>query len=268
MNNKKESHHHSGSYMVRRNLHTILKNCEELMQHIDEHDEIESWMEHKISVAKAAISDVKDAFTYDKEEGEDSNGGVDITILRGDKHQHNDMGLSKMMGGCGANENKVFLGSGAINEKRQLITNNSNLKVIVESIQNQHGVIKVTTKGGKSYEYLPHFGHELEILRCEGYGIKIVNEMMGHSEDEGDTESHKDKMMAHLKDMFPGANEDSMEVAIYWFAYNHHEGQFSDLYSTLSTSDYKPSRLTMNIDDEDDEMAKEMYQELESEFAS
>lgn len=267
MSNKRESHHHSGSYMVRRNLYTILKNCEELMQHIDEHDEIESWMEHKVSVAKAAISDVKDAFTYDKDEGEESDDGVDITILRGDNHQHNDMGLSKMMGGCGANENKVFLGSGAINEKKQLITNNSNLKVVVESVQNQHGVIKVTTKGGKSYEYLPHFGPELEILRCEGYGIKIVNEMMDHSDEDEDKTDLKDEMKDHLREMFPGENEDSIEVALYWFASNHHEGQFSKLYSILSTSDYRPSRLTMNIDDEDDELAKEMYQELESKYA-
>ena len=144
---------------------------------ISENDEIESWMEHKVSVAKAAISDVKDAFTYDKEEGDDADGGVDITILRGDDHHnHDDMGLKKMLGGgCGSNENKFYLGSGAINEKKLLVTNNSNMKVMVESVEKIGNMIRITTKSGKSYEYMPHFGTELELMRADGYGIKIVN---------------------------------------------------------------------------------------------
>jgi hypothetical protein len=110
----------------------------------------------------------------DDEEGGDDNG-VKITVLDGDDDDvHADhLGLKKMMGGCGSNENKIFLGSGAINEKKQLITNNSNLKVLVESVKREGEIIKIKTKSGKTYEYLPHFGAELEMLRCEGYNIKI-----------------------------------------------------------------------------------------------
>lgn len=167
---------HSGSYMVRRNLHSIHKYAAMLMEMISENDEIESWMEHKISVAKAAISDVKDAFSYDKEEGEESDeNDIKITVLDGDDMVNTgQMGLNKMLGSCGgANETKTFLGSGAINEKRQLITNNSNMKVVVESVKREGNIIRVKTKSGKAYEYLPQFGAELEMLRCEGYNIKI-----------------------------------------------------------------------------------------------
>lgn len=174
MSNKNESHH-SGSYMVVRNLHAIKHALEEIMPLVDEHDDVESWMEHKVSVAKEALAAVRDALLYDDEEGEDADGGVDITILRGDDHHHDDMGLKKMLGGgCGANENKFYLGSGAINEKKQLVTNNSDMKVIVESVEKVGNMIRVTTKSGKSYEYMPHFGTDLELMRAEGYGIKIV----------------------------------------------------------------------------------------------
>lgn len=36
-------------------------------------------------------------------------------------------------------------------------------------------------------------------------------------------------------------NESSVEEAIYYIAYNYHLGQSSNLYSILSTSQYKPS---------------------------
>ena len=57
----------------------------------------------------------------------------------------------------------------------------------------------------------------------------------------------------------------SMEAAIYWFAYGYHSGQWSDLYSILSTSEYKPSILAMNIQDEDEEV-QNLYQDLVEKF--
>jgi len=129
---KKNESHHSGSYMVRRNLHSIRKFADMLMQMIDENDEIESWMEHKISVAKAAMSDVKDAFMYDKEEHDGEHHHDDheehdhphlkIAILKKPDQVHDDFGLNKMMGGCGAaNEGRGFLGSATINENKKII---------------------------------------------------------------------------------------------------------------------------------------------------
>lgn len=36
-------------------------------------------------------------------------------------------------------------------------------------------------------------------------------------------------------------DESSVEEALYYIAYNYHTGQFSNLYSILSTSQYRPS---------------------------
>lgn len=177
-------HDYEGSYMVARNLHSIKKAVEQLIAMIDENDEVESWMEHKISVAKAALSDVRDALTYEHE----ADGGCDVCGSHEDEHEddveievlhphhaHDDQfGLNKLIGGCGAaHENKRFLGSGAINENRQLVTNNSNKKIMVEAVKKVGDMIKVKAKSGKVYEFLPTFGSDLEILRCEGYGIRI-----------------------------------------------------------------------------------------------
>jgi hypothetical protein len=270
-----DDHHddeNHGSYMVRRNLHSINKAVKELLEMVAEDDEIESWMEHKISVAKAAISDVRDALLYDHDEDNGHSHGhkdddVEIAVLRGDEQPHAGMSLNKILGGCGANENKTFLGSGAINEKRQLITNNSKQKIVVESVENQGGILKVNTKGGKSYEFLPHFGAELELLRCEGYGIKIVSEMQD-MEDEEESSDLKAEMVQFLKSKYGAEADDfSVEEAIYWFASDYHGGQTSDLYSVLSTSEYKPSRLHHGIEDTDDEMSKMMYEDLVEKYA-
>ena len=38
--------------------------------------------------------------------------------------------------------------------------------------------------------------------------------------------------------------EFSMEEAIYWFSHDYHGGQSSNLYNTLSTSQFRPGPLT------------------------
>jgi hypothetical protein len=82
-------------------------------------------------------------------------------------------GLSSLMGGGCNMENNRYLGSGAINEKKQLITNNNKQKIIVESAKKIGNLVKVKSTTGKIYEYYPHFGSDLEIMRCENLGIKI-----------------------------------------------------------------------------------------------
>lgn len=181
---KKNENHHSGSYMVRRNLHSIRKFADALMKMIDENDEIESWMEHKVSVAKAAISDVKDAFMYDQEEqdgesgqddlGDDDQPHLKIAILKNQNQVQDDFGLNKMVGGCGAaNEGRSFLGSATINENKQIISHNLKKKIFVESAEQFGNMIKVKTKRGETFEYIPYLGPEVELLRCEQYGVKI-----------------------------------------------------------------------------------------------
>lgn len=77
----------------------------------------------------------------------------------------------------------------------------------------------------------------------------------------------KEEMVAFLQTT-PYKSEDgfsdSAEVAMYWFANDYHGGQASNLYSVLSTSPYRPSRLNNGgIEGEkDDFIAQELYQEL------
>ena len=86
----------------------------------------------------------------------------------------------------------------------------------------------------------------------------------------------RNELVSHLQKGFggswgEGAEEGFMfsaEVAIYWFAYNYHEGQASDLYSVLSTSPYSPSCLCGGIQDEEDDLANDMYLDLVEEFGS
>ena len=82
----------------------------------------------------------------------------------------------------------------------------------------------------------------------------------------------KAQMKQHLKNKFSGLAEVEtndfnfdMEAAIYWFANGYHGGQFTDLYSILSTSDYSPGRMTSGVEEEG-EMAKMLYDELVAKF--
>jgi len=183
---KNESHDEGGSYMVRRNLHSIHKFASTLLEMIEEHDEIESWMEHKISVAASAMNDVTNAFVYDKEENHDDDDGdeqdmhphLKIAILKRSDQNQDDFGLNRMMGGCGSsNENRGFLGSGTVNENRQVIAANLKKKIIVETAEAIGNLMRITTKSGRNYEYVPYLGTKVELLRCEQYKIKIkINE--------------------------------------------------------------------------------------------
>ena len=56
----------------------------------------------------------------------------------------------------------------------------------------------------------------------------------------------------------------AIEEAIYWFAGQYHSGQWSNLYSVLSTSDFKPSILANEIEDE---TAQEIFDHYERMFS-
>lgn len=179
---KFNEHEHEGSYMVVRNLYGILDACKDLMGMVDESSEVESWMEHKISIAAAAIKDVRDAMMYESDEdgcgcrGEeegDVDGQVHIDVLKPAEMHTDDFGLNKMMCRHETVKNQRYLGSASINEKRELVVGSSKEKIIVEVAQKVGNFVKVKSRSGKVYEYMPHFGSDLEIMRCEGYGIKI-----------------------------------------------------------------------------------------------
>lgn len=63
--------HEPRSYMAYRNLHDIYENVEELLHMLDEDETLEDWIEHKISTARNAISDVFSAIRYDKKHDEE-----------------------------------------------------------------------------------------------------------------------------------------------------------------------------------------------------
>ena len=84
------------------------------------------------------------------------------------------------------------------------------------------------------------------------------------------TESYKTlkrQMKSHLKNAFRGLIDDDesfnfdAEAAIYWFAGDYNEGQFSDLYKILSTSKYRPG--PMESGPADSESVNMLYEELE-----
>lgn len=71
----------------------------------------------------------------------------------------------------------------------------------------------------------------------------------------------KEEMLAFLTEGFGGDPELDFdkEEAIYWFASDWHGGQWSELYSVLSTSEFHPSVFDNHVG----EMAREMYATLE-----
>ncbi len=86
------------------------------------------------------------------------------------------------------------------------------------------------------------------------------------------TENAKDptreEMMQFLQQAFGGYGEegfqDSAEVAMYWFANHYHGGQWSNLYSVLSTSPFSPGPISRGP--EPNSLEEDMYKALEAEF--
>lgn len=78
----------------------------------------------------------------------------------------------------------------------------------------------------------------------------------------------RDEMMKFLHDQFGRYGEegfaDSAEAAMYWFANHYHGGQWSNLYSVLSTSQFSPGPIANGPEPES--MEADMYQALEAEF--
>jgi hypothetical protein len=64
----------------------------------------------------------------------------------------------------------------------------------------------------------------------------------------------------------PTSDEFDYEEAIYWFANDYHGGQWSNLYSALSTSPFKPSPIASGVSS--DGMAKWFYDELVRNYTS
>ena len=97
-----------------------------------------------------------------------------------------------------------------------------------------------------------------------------LNEEFGGNTDD----PTKEEMVDFLTNKFQGlvdpmetdANAFDIAAAIYWFANDYHGGQSSNLYSALSTSDYRPGPMHKSIEDDESETATMMYQELVNQY--
>jgi hypothetical protein len=106
--------------------------------------------------------------------------------------------------------------------------------------------------------------------------MKNFLEWMNNKDNEVDNdekdENLKVRMMEYLKNQYKGLEDVNskdflfdMEAAIYHFATDYHSGQSSELYSILSTSDYRPGMMSRGIESES-ETVKMLYKSLEEKF--
>lgn len=102
----------------------------------------------------------------------------------------------------------------------------------------------------------------------------LLKELL-YTEDTSSTEFKKDMVdsindhFSHNMDVNSQDFNFSREAAIYYFAESYHEGQGSDLYSILSTSDYKPGPME-NFDSwiDSDYVGSDIYDFLEQQYGS
>lgn len=103
----------------------------------------------------------------------------------------------------------------------------------------------------------------------KGERIPKFNNPLNMKEDSGQESNSddptKEEMLSFLQQNLSSEfTEFDAEEAIYWFGYSYHGGQWSNLYSALSTSKYKPSPSMNDIPE--DGVSKIMYDELVQQF--
>ncbi len=100
---------------------------------------------------------------------------------------------------------------------------------------------------------------------------QLVDELIGGRVLLESQDPTHDEMLAFLRKEFVSHGygseslDDDYEVAIYWFANDHHGGQNSNLYSALSTSEFTPGPNS-SLDSEG-EIVKELYAALQQQYA-
>jgi hypothetical protein len=73
---------HDGSYMAKQQLFTIATLCYKMWEMMEDGDELEDWMETKISQSEQSITSVVKSFMYDEvEDRAKGNGGIDFDSL-------------------------------------------------------------------------------------------------------------------------------------------------------------------------------------------
>ncbi len=79
------------------------------------------------------------------------------------------------------------------------------------------------------------------------------------------TDPTRDEMLTFLAGFYPSETTPfDREEAIYWFAYDYHNGATSNLYSALSVSPYRPGPSRNGCDP--DGISTMLYDELAARF--
>jgi len=82
----------------------------------------------------------------------------------------------------------------------------------------------------------------------------------------GNDDPSRDEMIEHIRKVYGReADEFDIEEAIYWFANDYHGGQSSNLYSALSTSEFRPGRMSNGP--EEGSMGEMIYADLVDTFS-
>jgi hypothetical protein len=82
----------------------------------------------------------------------------------------------------------------------------------------------------------------------------------------GGDDPSRQEMIEHIKGVYGReADRFDIEEAIYWFANDYHGGQGSNLYSALSTSEYRPGRMSSGP--EEGSMSEMIYADLVETFS-
>jgi len=95
----------------------------------------------------------------------------------------------------------------------------------------------------------------------------IIRECLDSVLTERVQDPTREEMLQFLRQQFGGGEEgfeDAAEVAMYWFANHYHGGQWSNLYSVLSTSQFSPGPISRGPEPES--LESDMYQALEAEY--
>ena len=83
----------------------------------------------------------------------------------------------------------------------------------------------------------------------------------------GNDDPSREEMIEHIRKVYGrDADEFDIEEAIYWFANDYHGGQSSNLYSALSTSEYRPGRSSSGP--EEGSMGEMIYADLVDTFST
>jgi len=69
-----------GNRMLMNNLKDIKEYADLILSMLEDHDQLDEWMENKISVCRAYMSDVGHAFKNDKDEDEEEGGCGGIPV--------------------------------------------------------------------------------------------------------------------------------------------------------------------------------------------